>query len=103
MTQQEKVKAIINYWDCSVSTAERYMKKFGLWTQVKNIKKDEPDYKALYEEALKENEALKAELASIKNKLFQQSIHMNFSKIEMLNEISTPNVRGEMNFNALKL
>ena len=103
MTQREKVKAIINYWDCSESTAERYMKKFGLWTQVKNIKKDEPDYKALYEEALKENEALKAELALIKNKQFQQPIHMNFSKIEMLNEISTPNVRGEMNFNALKL
>ena len=103
MTQREKVKAIINYWVCSESTAERYMKKFGLWTQVKNIKKDEPDYKALYEEALKENETLKAELASIKNNLFQQPIHMNFSKIEMLNEISTPNVRGEMNFNSLKL
>lgn len=103
MTQREKVKAIVNYWDCSESTAERYMKKYGLWTQVKNIKKDEPDYKALYEKALKENEALKAELTSIKNKQFQQPIHMNFSKIEMINEISTPNVRGEMNFNALKI
>lgn len=101
MTQREKARAIANYWNCSEKTAIRYMEKFNLWNIDK--KSDEPDYKALYEKALKENEALKAELAIIKNKQFQQPIHMNFSKIEMIDKISAPNVRGELNFNALKL
>ena len=41
MTQREKVKAIANYWECSESSAERYMKKFDLWIRVKNVNVDE--------------------------------------------------------------
>ena len=57
MTQREKVKVIAEYWSCSEKTAENYMKKFGLWNRVK--KTSDIDYKALYENALKEIEYLK--------------------------------------------
>ena len=62
MTQREKVKVIANYWNCTEKSAENYMKKFDLWVRVKNVANKEQDYKALYEDALKEIESLKLQL-----------------------------------------
>ena len=62
MRQPEKIEAIKNYWNCSRNTAIKYMKQFDLYTPVKNVANKEPDYKALYEEALKEIESLKLQL-----------------------------------------
>lgn len=38
MTQREKAKIVAVHYECSEKTAERYMKKFGLWTKVKGTK-----------------------------------------------------------------
>lgn len=64
MTQVEKTKAVSEYWGCSEKTATRYMKKFGLWNRVK--KTSDTDYKALYENALKEIEGLKMQIENMK-------------------------------------
>lgn len=38
MTQREKVKIVAVHYECSEKTAERYMKKFGLWTRIRGTK-----------------------------------------------------------------
>lgn len=38
MTQREKVKIVAVHYECSESTAERYMRKFGLWTRIRGTK-----------------------------------------------------------------
>ena len=38
MTQRDKVRIIAVHYECSEKTAERYMKKFGLWNKVKGTK-----------------------------------------------------------------
>ncbi len=44
MSQREKVRIISVHYDCSEKTAERYMKKFGLWTKVKGTKKPKDNF-----------------------------------------------------------
>ena len=38
MSQRDKVRIIAVHYECSEKTAERYMKKFGLWNKVKGTK-----------------------------------------------------------------
>lgn len=87
MTQREWVKKIAAYWLCSEKTATRYLKKFDLWDSLKT-EQSEPDYKALYEQAMKENELLKQQIKALQN----PTVNINPSSLNVNEKLCETNI-----------